>query len=128
MATAPPPKSQHVGAAVAEKATSHVAQYSPDEKWAERSRKAMQDAITNPPADAYAGRSVKNTGNLAIAFRSLNEILVRNKVRQTVRMTERHEKKGTKRRRLQSERWRKQFSNEVRKKVQLVIKIRNRGA
>jgi hypothetical protein len=59
------------------------------------------------------GRSVKNTGNLAVTFRSLNDILLRNKVRQTVRMTERHEKKGAKRRRLQSERWRKQFANEV---------------
>ncbi|KAF8959063.1 hypothetical protein BDZ97DRAFT_1616033, partial [Flammula alnicola] len=99
-----------------------------EERWTNRSKKALEDAIAHPPADAYAGRSVRNTGNLAVAFKTLGEILTRNKVRQQIRMSERHEKKGAKRRRLQSERWRKQFSNEVRKKVQLVIKIRNRGA
>jgi small subunit ribosomal protein MRP21 len=55
-----------------------------------------------------------NEGGLASALKSLNDILARNRVKQQVRSSERHEKKGVKRRRLQSERWRKQFANEVR--------------
>ncbi|KJA13963.1 hypothetical protein HYPSUDRAFT_150940 [Hypholoma sublateritium FD-334 SS-4] len=114
--------------AVSSIAKAHVREHTPDQKWESRSRRALEDALTDPPDDAYAGRSVRNTGNLAATFRTLQDILTRNKVQQTLRMTQRHEKKGVKRRRLQSERWRKQFANEVRKKVQLVIKIRNRGA
>lgn len=48
------------------------------------------------------------------ALRMLDGILSRNKVKYQLRMTERHEKKGYKRRRLASERWRNQFANEVR--------------
>lgn len=55
-----------------------------------------------------------NENGLAAALKSLNDVLMRNRVRQQVRSSERHEKKGVKRRRLQSERWRKQFANEVR--------------
>ncbi|KAF9532956.1 hypothetical protein CPB83DRAFT_846669 [Crepidotus variabilis] len=102
----------------------------PEARWKEQSQKFMQLAGNQPPAHAYSGRTVeiKTNGDLATAYRQLDGILARNKVRWTLKMTERHEKPGVKRRRLSSERWRKRFANEVRKKVQLVMKIRDRGA
>ena len=98
--------------------------------------------------DCQKGRTVhvRVEGDLAIAYRQLDKILNQNKVRATLMMTERHEKPGVKRRRLSSQRWRKRFADEVRgpvtpclpnvtlssaqvrKKVQLVMKIRDRGA
>lgn len=61
------------------------------------------------------GRSVTVAkGRVADAIRQLDSILNKNKVRQTLRLAQRHEKRGEKRRRLESERWRKQFANEVR--------------
>lgn len=95
------------------------------------------------------GRSVPVINNdLAGAFSRLKRILDRNSVQKELRLTERHEKKGYKRRRLTSERWRRRFAHEVcsdpfssceisvvkrfqpqvRKKVQLVNEIRARGA
>ena len=50
---------------------------------------------------------------MAEAYRRLTNILQRNKVRPQLRLAERHEKKGEKRRRLSSERWRKRFAHEV---------------
>jgi ribosomal protein S21 len=84
-------------------------------------------------------------GDLGEAFRRLQTRLRRNRVTQEVSRQKRHEKKGVKRRRLSSERWRRVFANEVfifwpfiltatlilaqvRKKVQLVSTIRRRGA
>ncbi|EIW85207.1 hypothetical protein CONPUDRAFT_49419, partial [Coniophora puteana RWD-64-598 SS2] len=67
-------------------------------------------------------------GDLGLAFNRLNQRLRRNRVWYELRRTARHEKKGYKRRRLESERWRKQFAHEVRKKVKLVDTIRRRGA
>ncbi|KAG1853699.1 hypothetical protein DFJ58DRAFT_841551 [Suillus subalutaceus] len=87
----------------------------PDELWAERSR----SATFNPPADPYTGRRVFVNGDLGEAFRRLQTRLRRNRVMQEVSRQRRHEKKGVKRRRLSSERWRRMFANEVRKKVQL---------
>ena len=128
----PPNSTKHMTDAVSNIAKAHVREHTPDQKWETRSKRALEDALTEPPADAYAGiplylmflyrllkqdtigRSVRNTGNLAATFRSLQDILMRNKVYQTLRMTQRHEKKGEKRSRLKSERWRKQFANEVR--------------
>ncbi|KAF7338317.1 Glycerol-3-phosphate o-acyltransferase [Mycena venus] len=79
-------------------------------------------------ADAYAGRSVKvRPGRFTEAVRDFERILVRNQVKFTYKATERHEKKGPKRRRIRSEQWRKHFANQVRKNVQLVHKIRRRG-
>ncbi|EDR14824.1 uncharacterized protein LACBIDRAFT_292250 [Laccaria bicolor S238N-H82] len=102
---------------------------SAEEIWLSRSTLALTEAKNHPPANAYSGRSVKiNGGKLAEGYRVLDTILGRNKVRVQLRRAERHEKKGVKRRRLSSERWRKRFAHEVRKKVELVIKIRNRGA
>ncbi|KAF4608447.1 hypothetical protein EYR40_000792 [Pleurotus pulmonarius] len=117
---------------------------SPHEVWA-----MNHDGMKNrpPPANAYTGKLIKTLyprvaltplsigrtvfvgkNGFGEAYKRLDIILSRNKVRATVRMAERHEKKGVKRRRLSSERWRRQFANEVRKKVQLVKEIRNRGA
>ncbi|KAF8798003.1 hypothetical protein BYT27DRAFT_7123647 [Phlegmacium glaucopus] len=96
--------------------------------WGDRSKRAMEEMTRSPPANAYSGRTVNNPRDLGDTFRHLDGILARNRVRQQLRLTERHEKKGAKRRRLSSERWRKQFANEVRKKVELVVKIRKRGA
>ena len=60
------------------------------------------------------GRSVKVfNGNIAEAFKRLEQCLSRNRVRSELKLTERHEKKGAKRRRLESERWRIRFANEV---------------
>lgn len=96
----------------------------PDELWAERSR----SLTFKPPADPYTGRRVFVNGDLGEAFRRLQTRLRRNRVVQEVSRQRRHEKKGVKRRRLSSERWRRMFANEVRKKVQLVSTIRRRGA
>lgn len=53
-------------------------------------------------------------GNVADAYRRLDSILARNRVKYELRLAERHEKKGAKRRRLKSERWRIRFADEVR--------------
>lgn len=50
---------------------------------------------------------------MAEAYQKLHNILQRNKVRPQLKLAERHEKKGEKRRRLSSERWRKQFAHEA---------------
>jgi len=79
--------------------------------------------------DAYSGRSVPVLkGDLDQAYRHLEARLVKNRVRAEVRYQERHEKKGEKRNRLKSQRWRRLFAHEVRKKVQLVDAIRRRGS
>ena len=85
-------------------------------------------------------------GNVADAYNRLEKILRRNRIKRAIKLTERHEKRGVKRRRLESERWRRRFANEVellchtscpflmtvsqqvRNKVQLVAQIRKRGA
>lgn len=60
------------------------------------------------------GRSVQvRDGNVGAAYRKLGGILTQNHVWEELRRTERHEKKGAKRRRLRSERWRTRFKEEV---------------
>ncbi|KAF9052613.1 hypothetical protein BJ165DRAFT_779584 [Panaeolus papilionaceus] len=127
--------SQHPGLTkeLNDKTISHLGdavkrQESLEERWRQRSKQALEDAANRPPADPYAGRTVRVGRDVADAYRKLESILQRNRVRPELKMMQRHEKKGVKRRRLSSQRWREQFANEVRKKVQLVIKIRNRGA
>ncbi|KAF8628332.1 hypothetical protein AX15_003877 [Amanita polypyramis BW_CC] len=96
-------------------------------EWARMSKEITRSGET--PANPFSGRSVRVfNGNVVEAFRRLDSILGRNKVRAQARQSERHEQKGAKRRRLSSERWRKRFAHEVRLKVQLVQKIRRRGA
>lgn len=53
-------------------------------------------------------------GDLATALMKLKNILNVNAVRQTHIRDERHEKKGEKRNRLKSLRWRRRFAHEVR--------------
>ncbi|KAG6890717.1 hypothetical protein C0995_005090 [Termitomyces sp. Mi166 len=120
---------------------------SPEEKWATYSEMDLDRLRGNSPATTYSGMELDSmtffllnlactsgrsvfvkSGNIGDAYGRLQSILQRNRVQAQLRLTERHEKKGVKRRRLSSERWRKQFAHEVRKKVQLVTKIRNRGA
>ncbi|KAH9981312.1 hypothetical protein BGW80DRAFT_1162592 [Lactifluus volemus] len=77
----------------------------------------------------YVGRSIEvKRGNVADALTRLQYTLQRNRVFSELKFSARHEKKGYKRRRLSSERWRRRFAHEVRKKVQLVNRIRARGA
>ncbi|KAI0957591.1 hypothetical protein AcW1_005933 [Taiwanofungus camphoratus] len=81
------------------------------------------------PTDAYSGRSIDvYNKDVAAAFAKLRRTIIQNGVVKELRLAERHEKKGDKRRRLKSERWRRRFAYEVRKKVQLVNEIRARGS
>ncbi|KAI0721673.1 hypothetical protein C8T65DRAFT_630839 [Cerioporus squamosus] len=81
------------------------------------------------PHTAYSGRSVAVVkGDVQSALVKLKGILTINAVRSSHIRDERHEKKGEKRNRLKSQRWRRRFAHEVRKKVQLVNEIRARGA
>ncbi|KZT32659.1 hypothetical protein SISSUDRAFT_972305, partial [Sistotremastrum suecicum HHB10207 ss-3] len=84
----------------------------------------------NPkPDNAYSGRSIQiKDGELSSAWMYLQRILRDNNVRAEATAQQRHEKEGPKRRRLRSERWRRRFAEEVRKKVRLVEAIRRRGA
>lgn len=60
------------------------------------------------------GRTVKVVnGDIADATKKLDRILNENNVWRELRLTQRHEKKGAKRRRLSSERWRTRFKDEV---------------
>ena len=102
----------------------------PDERWAAQSRSSM--ANLKPPKGPYAGmaiffpfkpqglsyvnpgRSVEvKNGNVAEALNALQNTLWKNRVVTELRLTARHEKKGYKRRRLSSERWRRRFAHEV---------------
>ena len=103
---------------------------SPDASWATQSRSRMPHL--RPPKGPYAGNiilsfqlhdfliyqypgrsiEVKN-GNVADALNKLQYTLQRNRVASELRLTARHEKKGYKRRRLSSERWRRRFAHEV---------------
>ncbi|VDB82930.1 unnamed protein product [Peniophora sp. CBMAI 1063] len=97
------------------------------ETWADLSDKTL--GRLGPPPGKYAGRSVEvQKGDLASALRRLNTILFENRVHGERVRNLRHEKKGYKRRRLASERWRRRFAHEVRTKVELVKTIRRRGA
>ncbi|KAI9064337.1 hypothetical protein FKP32DRAFT_1569889 [Trametes sanguinea] len=100
---------------------------SPEEIW----RLREQNEVINLPRpnNPYSGRSVPVIdGQVSVALNKLKGILTINAVRQTNIRDERHEKKGEKRNRLRSLRWRRRFAHEVRKKVQLVNEIRARGA
>ncbi|KAJ7109351.1 hypothetical protein C8R44DRAFT_743623 [Mycena epipterygia] len=98
------------------------------EKWRAQSRYTVPLLLKHRPADAYQGRSVQvGARSFGEAAAELDRILNNNRVRYTLFKTERHEKKGERRRRIKSEQWRKHFANQVRKNVQLVRKIRQRG-
>ncbi|KAG9318458.1 hypothetical protein JVU11DRAFT_549 [Chiua virens] len=115
---------------------------SPATMWADKSNHSKLP----PPPDTWTGRrlTVRN-GDLNSAFQLLNSRIRNNNVAKEIALTVRHEKKGDKRARLRSERWRKRFADaarrihlpscprtnqtypQVRKKVQLVSTIRRRG-
>ncbi|KAF9053651.1 hypothetical protein BDZ89DRAFT_289182 [Hymenopellis radicata] len=100
-----------------------------DHKWSEMSRNAFASLVAKPVPDAVTGRYIKiNNSNVMAAFAKLSGVLKANNVMYELRKTRRHEKKGVKRRRLASETWRRVFAHEVRRNVQLVAKIRSRGA
>ncbi|RPD66034.1 hypothetical protein L226DRAFT_566517 [Lentinus tigrinus ALCF2SS1-7] len=89
----------------------------------------LQVAHLPRPHTPYFGRSVYvEKGDVQSALVKLKGILTINAVRPSHVRDERHEKKGEKRNRLKSQRWRRRFAHEVRKKVQLVNEIRARGA
>ncbi|KDQ14031.1 hypothetical protein BOTBODRAFT_110804 [Botryobasidium botryosum FD-172 SS1] len=99
----------------------------PAERWSSRSSNILKKLA--PPPNTYAGRSVVvEKGDVGNAYNRLQGILARNDVRKELRLTERHEKRSDKRRRLESERHRRRFAEFIRKKVQLVKAIRARGA
>lgn len=61
-----------------------------------------------------AGRSIDvYNKDVAAAFAKLRRTIIQNGVVKELRLAERHEKKGDKRRRLKSERWRRRFAYEV---------------
>jgi ribosomal protein S21 len=138
-----------------------------DDEWKERSKRKVSGLMQEPKRDVYVGgcsqvrilrvlrtdmdglpgRSVKvMESNVNDAYRTLMRRLSGNNVMKELRQAARHEKKGDKRRRLQSERHRRRFAAEVRffgsemtgpflsrlvqvrKKVQVVQQIRNRGS
>lgn len=100
----------------------------PEKSWTGDTDIALRAITSQPLPNPYSGRTVAVTKSLGDSLKALDGILARNKVKYELRSAERHEKKGVKRRRLASERWRNQFANEVRKNVQLVMKMRDRGA
>ncbi|KAI0807120.1 hypothetical protein C8Q74DRAFT_1362660 [Fomes fomentarius] len=99
---------------------------SPEAIWAEMEKSIVSQL--QRPHNAYSGRSVPVVRDVGSALAMLKGILAINNVRSSHVRDERHEKKGEKRNRLRSLRWRRRFAHEVRKKVQLVNEIRARGA
>ncbi|TFK54907.1 hypothetical protein OE88DRAFT_1642206 [Heliocybe sulcata] len=89
----------------------------------------VNDAYSGKCLSELTGRSIPVLGgNIDQAYKYLESRLNRNRVKAEVRYQERHEKKGIKRNRLKSERWRRRFAHEVRKKIQLVNAIRRTGS
>lgn len=72
------------------------------------------------------GRTV-TAPTFQLAISRLNQVLQRNRVKQEWRRDMRHEKGAVKRYRLRSERHRRRFAAMVRRKVQIVQAIRQRG-
>lgn len=82
------------------------------------------------PATPFSGRSIRVTpqADPSRAYAQLSVLLRRNNVRQELRLQQRYEKPNEERRRKKSERHRRRFADMVRKKVQLVMAIKARGA
>ncbi|KAJ2718922.1 hypothetical protein GGI07_005517 [Coemansia sp. Benny D115] len=74
------------------------------------------------------GRSVPVTsGNVSKAYARLNRILAENNVRQELNLRKRYEKPKYKRQRLRREAHARRFKEEVRKKVHLILQMKNWG-
>jgi len=95
-------------------------------RWKRQSELFMQKQ--EMPRTPHSGRSVPVTVDLTVAWNKLHRILRANNVKKELAERQRYEKPGDKRRRLKSERWRRRFAQEVRRKVQLVHEIKRRGA
>ncbi|SNX86205.1 related to MRP21 - mitochondrial ribosomal protein of the small subunit [Melanopsichium pennsylvanicum] len=82
------------------------------------------------PATPFSGRSIRVTpqADPQRAYGQLSVLLRRNNVRQELRLQQRYEKPNEERRRKKSERHRRRFADMVRRKVQLVMAIKARGA
>ncbi|KAH0830546.1 hypothetical protein J3R83DRAFT_2000 [Lanmaoa asiatica] len=97
---------------------------SPADMWADKSNNLKLP----PPPDTWTGMSINasiaqyrtfdtgrrlavRNGDLQNAFQQLNQRLRQNRVAKEIALTVRHEKKGDKRARLRSERWRKRFAD-----------------
>lgn len=72
-------------------------------------------SLATPNIVRPTGRTVyvRNEDGFLNAYTRVQQILRDNNVRKELYRTQRHEKKGVKRRRLESERWRKRFAHEV---------------
>lgn len=82
------------------------------------------------PATPFSGRSIRVTpqADPQRAYAQMSVLLRRNNVRQELRLQQRYEKPNEERRRKKSERHRRRFADMVRRKVQLVMAIKARGA
>ncbi|KAL4248130.1 bacterial ribosomal protein bS21 family protein [Abortiporus biennis] len=115
------------GQAAAARKTGNKPEPTLEEAWKQQEYLHVQ--FLRPPPGPYAGRTVPVlSNNFATAYSDLSQLLRHNKVQSELRLTKRHERKGDKRRRLKSERWRRLFAHMVRQKVQLVKEIRTYGA
>lgn len=95
-------------------------------EWASRSVYGEQSW----PATPFSGRSIRvsQQADASRAYAQLSVLLRRNNVRQELRLQQRYEKPNEERRRKKSERHRRRFADMVRRKVQLVMAIKARGA
>ena len=70
---------------------------------------------------------VKNGGDVGRAFREVEQLCARNRVRQDFNKQRFHERPGLKRKRLHSERWRRRFKEAFRGTVKMVNQMRKQG-
>ncbi|KAI9027122.1 hypothetical protein CLU79DRAFT_740381 [Phycomyces nitens] len=77
--------------------------------------------------EPYAGRSLAITGNPSGAYRRLNAILNQNNVKRELRANTNYEKPNVARRRINIQRNRKLFGAMIRKKVALIMQMKQRG-
>lgn len=70
---------------------------------------------------------VRNGGDVGRAFRQVEALCSRNRVRQDFNKQRFHERPGLKRKRLHSERWRRRFKEAFRGTVKMVNKMRKQG-
>lgn len=70
---------------------------------------------------------VRNGGDVGRAFREVEQLCGRNKVRYEFNKQRFHERPGLKRKRLHSERWRRRFKEAFRGTVKMVNKMRKQG-
>lgn len=122
----PPTRATHYATDSLKKSMGPGISKSAAEEWARRSDYAMSK-LCEPPT-AYSGRTVEVRNSLATAYNTLRSVISKNNIIAELRQQQRHEKKGYKRRRLRSERWRRLFASQVREKVRLVQSIVRRGA